>query len=199
MLLIFLATLALLSYGLIRLRQQRSMFKDLPGPPHHAIWGHFLIMREAASTLPSDATPQLFAHIIRQRYNLGDFFYIDLWPLAQPQLVIAHPDYAAQATQKMNLPKEGNFMRKWTAHILGSDSMVTTNGHEWMVARKAFVPGFQPRKLLYHVPGIVDYAKEFCDVLKGKARTGEVFRMEDMCARTVFNISTRVLLYVVVP
>lgn len=199
MLVLVVAVLALLGYCLWRLHQQRSLFKDLPGPPHHAIWGHFLIMRDVASSLPYDATPQLFAHIMRQRYNLGDFFYLDLWPLAQPQLVVAHPEYASQVTQKMNLPKESKFMLKWTGHILGKDSMVTANGHDWLVARKAFVPGFQPKKIVHHVPGIVEDAMDFCEVLKDRARTGEVFRMEDLCARLIFNVSTRVILYVIVP
>lgn len=196
MLLIVVAALALLSYGLIRLRQQRRMFKDLPGPPHHAIWGHFLIMRDIAGGLPHDATPQLFAHLMRQKYNLGDFFYLDLWPLAPPQLVVVEPEIASQVTQKMNLPKEGEVMRKWTGHILGKKSMVTANGHDWLVARKSFTPGFQPRKVLQHVPAIVDDAVDFSSILKDKARTGEVFGMEDLCARMIFNISARVILYV---
>ncbi|KAJ9200740.1 hypothetical protein DTO164E3_3890 [Paecilomyces variotii] len=188
------AVVALVVYFLWRLRQQRSMFKDLPGPPHHAIWGHFLVMREIAGSLPPDATPQLFAHLMRKRYGLGDFFYLDLWPLAPPQLVIVQPELATQIVQKMNLPKESVVMQKWTGHILGKKSMVTANGHEWLVARKSFTPGFQPRKVLQHVPGIVDDALQFAEVLKEHARNEDVFKMEDVCARMIFNISARVIL-----
>ncbi|ORY61464.1 putative cytochrome P450 [Pseudomassariella vexata] len=188
------AAAALMSYLVWRLHQQRSMFKDLPGPPHHAIWGHFLVMREIADCLPPDATPQLFAHLMRKRYGLGDFFYLDLWPLAPPQLVIAHPEMASQVTQKMNLPKESAIMQKWTGHILGKKSMVTANGHDWKIARKSFTSGFQPQKLLQHVPSIVDDALGFCEVLKVHARTQDVFKMEDLSARMIFNISARVIL-----
>lgn len=170
------------------------MFKDLPGPPHHAIWGHFLVMREIAGSLPSDATPQLFAHLMRKRYGLGDFFYLDLWPLAPPQLVIVEPELASQITQKMNLPKESGVMQKWTGHILGKKSMVSANGHDWMVARKSFTSGFQPRKLLEHVPRIVDEALDFSYVLKVHAKAQNVFRMEDLCAKMIFNISAEVIL-----
>ncbi|PKX89031.1 cytochrome P450 [Aspergillus novofumigatus IBT 16806] len=194
MLALLLVLVVLASYFLVKLRQQRSMFKNLPGPPHHAIWGHFLIMREIASTLPPDATPQLFAHLMRQRYGLGDFFYLDLWPLAPPQLVIAHPELATQIVHKMNLPKESAVMQKWTGPILGEKSMVSANGHDWFIARKSFTPGFQPRKLLQHVPNIVDEALAFADVLKEHALKDDVFRMEDLGARMIFNISAWVIL-----
>jgi cytochrome P450 len=194
MLALLLVLAALASSFLVRLRQQRSMFKNLPGPPHHAIWGHFLIMRKIASTLPPDATPQLFAHLMRQRYGLGDFFYLDLWPLAPPQLVIAHPELATQIVHKMNLPKESAVMQKWTGPILGEKSMVSANGHDWFIARKSFTPGFQPRKLLQHVPNIVDEALAFADVLKEHALKDDIFRMEDLGARMIFNISAWVIL-----
>ncbi|OJJ40146.1 hypothetical protein ASPWEDRAFT_33466 [Aspergillus wentii DTO 134E9] len=188
------AAAALLVYCLVRLRQQRNMFKGLPGPPHHAIWGHFLIMRDIAGSLPADATPQLFAHLMRKRYGLGDFFYLDLWPLAPPQLVVTQPDIANQVVQKMNLPKETAVMQKWTGHILGKQSMVTANGHDWLLARKSFTSGFQPRKVLQHVPSIVDDAVDFANILKEHASKQDVFRMEDLGARMIFNISARVIL-----
>ncbi|KAJ5123994.1 uncharacterized protein N7515_007819 [Penicillium bovifimosum] len=194
MLALLLIPVALASYFLVRLRQQRSMFKDLPGPPHHAIWGHFLIMREIASSLPKDANPQLFARLMRQKYGLGNFFYLDLWPLAPPQLVIAHPELATQIVHKMNLPKESAVMQKWTGPILGEKSMVTANGHDWFIARKSFAPGFQPRKLLEHVPVIVDEALAFADVLREHSARNDVFKLEDLCGRMIFNISAWVIL-----
>lgn len=151
-------------------------------------------MHEIAGYLPPDATPQLFAHLMRKRYGLGDFFYLDLWPLAPPQLVVVHPELASQVTQKLNLPKETAVMQKWTGHILGQKSMVTANGHDWMIARKSFTSGFQPRKLLQHVPSIVDDVSDFCDVLKLHAKIQDVFKMEDVGARMIFNISARVIL-----
>ncbi|KAJ5554882.1 hypothetical protein N7535_007325 [Penicillium sp. DV-2018c] len=194
MLALILIPVALTTYFLVRLRQQRAMFKDLPGPPHHAIWGHFLIMREIASSLPPDANPQLFARLMRERYGLGDFFYLDLWPLAPPQLVIAHPELATQVVHKMNLPKASAVMQKWTGPILGKKSMVTANGHDWFIARKSFTPGFQPRKLLEHVPIIVDEALEFAGVLREHAARNDVFKLEDLCGRMIFNISAFVIL-----
>lgn len=188
------AVFSLVGYFLWRLRQQRALFKGLPGPKHHPIWGHFLIMREIASTLPIDATPQLFAHIMREKYGLGDFWYLDLWPLAPPQLVVAHPELANQMAQKINLPKESEVMQKWTGPILGNNSMVTANGHAWQVARKSFTPSFQPRKVLAHVPGIVDEVVDFCDVLQDYVKSQKIFKMESVAARMIFNISSKAIL-----
>lgn len=190
------AVFALLVYPLWRLHKQRSLFKNLPGPPHHAIWGHFLIMRDMAANLPPNTTPHLLTHLMRERYGLGDFFYLDLWPLAPPQLVILHSDLAAHVTQKLNMPKESGMIRQWTGHLLGDKSIVTTNGHDWLVARKSFSPGFQPRKILQRIPDTVDDTLEFCEVLRDRARTGEVFEMVEVCARMVFNVSAKVILYV---
>ncbi|KAH8658231.1 cytochrome P450 [Xylariales sp. PMI_506] len=194
MLMPLIAILTLLGAFLWKLHYQRSLFKNLPGPPHHAIWGHFLIMQEIAGSLPPDATPQLFAHLMRKRYGLGDFFYLDLWPLAPPQLVVAHPELANQAAQKLNLPKQSEVMQKWTGPILGNNSMVTANGHDWLVARKSFTGPFQPRKVLTHIPGIVEDVKQFCEILGEHAKSGRIFRMEDQGARMIFNISSRVIL-----
>lgn len=196
LLLLMVAVFALLVYPLWRLHKQRSLFKNLPGPPHHAIWGHFLIMRDMAANLPPNTTPHLLTHLMRERYGLGDFFYLDLWPLAPPQLVILHSDLAAHVTQKLNMPKESGMIRQWTGHLLGDKSIVTTNGHDWLVARKSFSPGFQPRKILQRIPDTVDDTLEFCEVLRDRARTGEVFEMVEVCARMVFNVSAKVILYV---
>jgi cytochrome P450 len=190
----FLAVFALIGYFVFRLRQQRSLFKNLPCPPHHSIWGHFLVMRDIAGTLPADATPQLFAHLMRKKYGLGDFFYVDLWPLAPPQLVVVHPELANQMAQKFNLPKESAVMQKWTGPILGNNSMVTANGHDWQVARKSFTPSFQPRKILQHVPGIVDDVEEFCEIMKEHSKDKDIFRMEDTAAKMIFNISAKAIL-----
>lgn len=151
-------------------------------------------MREIAGSLPPDANPQLFAHLMRQKFGLGDFFYLDLWPLAPPQLVIVHSELAAQVTQKMNLPKASAVMQKWTGPILGEKSMVSANGHDWFISRKSFTPGFQPRKLLQHVPVIVDEALAFAGVLREHSTNKRVFKLEDTVSRMIFNISAWVIL-----
>lgn len=196
LLLVAVAVFALVIYPLWRLYQQRSLFKGLPGPPHHAIWGHFLIMRDMAANLPPNTAPHMLTNMMREKYGLGDFFYLDLWPLAPPQLVIVHSELAAHVTQKLNLPKQSGMIRQWTSHILGPKSIVTSNGHDWLVARKSFSPGFQPRKILQRVPDTVDDVLEFCEVLKQHAISGKSFEMIEVGARMVFNVSAKVVLYV---
>lgn len=196
LLIVAVTVFALVIYPLWRLYQQRSLFKGLPGPPHHAIWGHFLIMRDMAANLPPNTAPHLLTNLMREKYGLGDFFYLDLWPLAPPQLVIVHSELAAHVTQKLNLPKQSGMIRQWTSHILGPKSIVTSNGHDWLVARKSFSPGFQPRKILQRVPDTVDDVLEFCEVLKQHATSGKSFEMVEVGARMVFNVSAKVILYV---
>ncbi|KAK8058453.1 hypothetical protein PG994_008901 [Apiospora phragmitis] len=73
--------------------QQRRLFQGLtsthetlsltqqpqPGPPHHPLLGHLPILRDAAQSIPPpDANPHVFAHLIRTKYGLGDFFFLQL-------------------------------------------------------------------------------------------------------------------------
>lgn len=85
-------------------------------------------------------------------------------------------------------------MQKWTGPILGEKSMVSANGHDWFIARKSFTPGFQPRKLQQHIPFIVDEALAFAGVLREHSAKNDIFKMEDLGARMIFNISVWVIL-----
>ena len=145
-------------YFFYRLYQQRSLFKNKnlvscalplvrhslnltkpntqPGPPHHLLWGHLRVMAKLARSLPRDADPQSYAHYIRTEYRLGDFFYLDLWPAAPPQMVIVHPDLAAQVAQGKVLFDKGDMVRQYLEPLVGPNAMVAANGHAWVCAKR---------------------------------------------------------------
>lgn len=83
----------------------RRRAAKLPGPPHHPIWGHFLVMAEAARASPRGAAGQTLALMVKHRYNMPDLFYIDLWPLAPSLLLSTHPMYSNQFTVQTSMPK----------------------------------------------------------------------------------------------
>lgn len=62
-------------------------------------------MGDAVASLPPDAHPQVALAMIKDKYGLGHVFYLDLWPLADPMMLIHDPGVAAQITQTKNLPK----------------------------------------------------------------------------------------------
>lgn len=152
-------------------------------------------MAQVARSLPPDANPQCYAHHIRQRYSLGSFFYLDLWPLSQPQLVIVNHELAAQLTQHTQPAlNKGSMIRKFLGPLVGTKAMVAANGHEWKLARRLFAPSMLHGNLLPHVPDMVYDSRVFHSALEQHAKTRDVFAMEDLTAKLIFNIAVRVIL-----
>lgn len=89
----------------IKWKRHRTQYRDLPCPPHSFWWGHLKVMGDAVASLPPDAHPQVALAMIKDKYGLGHVFYLDLWPLADPMMLIHDPGVAAQITQTKNLPK----------------------------------------------------------------------------------------------
>ncbi|PMD36237.1 cytochrome P450 [Hyaloscypha variabilis F] len=183
-----------LGYFLVRLHQQRSKFKNLPGPPHHPLWGHLPVMAEMARSLPLDAGPQYYAHYIRTKYDLGDFFYLDLWPLALPQLVITHPDLAVQIAQSKTTFDKGPLVHQYLTPLLGEKAMVSANGQDWKVSRRLFTPGMLHGNLLQHIPECVDDCQIFREKLTEHATKNDIFVFEELCAKLIFKMVTRIIL-----
>jgi cytochrome P450 len=154
-------------------------------------------MAGVARSLPPDADPQSYAHHIRTKYDLGDFFYLDLWPLAPPQLVIVEPELAAQITQGKVTFDKGPMVRQYLGPLIGYKAMVAANGHEWKTSRRLFTPGLLHGNLLQHVPDCVDDCLKFRDELVKHVEKGDIFPFESLCARLIFNTATRIILYVI--
>ena len=75
-------------------------------PPHHPIFGHLLLAGDLLSKLPPDAHPSYLPGLIRRAVpDIGQVFYLDLWPFNRPMLVVSSPSVAHQFTQKHLLRK----------------------------------------------------------------------------------------------
>ncbi|RDL38626.1 uncharacterized protein BP5553_02966 [Venustampulla echinocandica] len=177
----------LVVWFLSKLYKQRQLFKGLPGPPHHPILGHLIVMGEIARSLPPDANPQMYANLIRERYNLGDMFYLDLWPLSWPQMIIIDPALAVEVTQVHNLPK-GKFVRQFLGPLVGKHAMVAVNGAEHRLVRSFFSAGYSTSNILRHVPDMVDKTEIFVDILNKHAAEKHIFPMEEATSRLIFDI-----------
>ena len=110
---IALVLLTLLIRFLQKLHQARSVVKGLPGPPHSYLWGSLKSMNEVISKQPKRAAPQTFPLLLKEKFNLGDYFYVDVWPFNEPILMIFDADMMDEFTVKQSLPKHeavGKFM-----------------------------------------------------------------------------------------
>lgn len=82
-------------------------------------------------------------------------------------LIVAEPEVAQQLIQ--NTHKHA-VIKNFMPPLGGDHSLVSMDGKEWLKWRKIFNPGFSLTNLLTLVPGIVEDALTFCEVLEEHAR-----------------------------
>jgi cytochrome P450 len=120
--------------------------------------------------------------LIREKYNLGPYFYIDLWPIADPFLAVFEPDLAAQFTTDYSTPKFGAYL-DFMVPLAGHGDMVSSSGPHWKKWRSIFNPGFAGGHLMTLVPGIVDQVAIFAEKLSELSSKQEPFRLEEIATR----------------
>lgn len=87
-----LIALTLIAHFFTRLHFQRTLLKDLPGPPRSYLFGTLLSMAKVFATQPVNAAPQSTMQALKQHYGLGDLFYIDSWPLGPGMMILSDVD-----------------------------------------------------------------------------------------------------------
>jgi cytochrome P450 len=176
-----------------RLHWNRSLFKGLPGPPHSYIWGSLPAVAEVLKDQPKRAAPQGLPILLKEKYNLGDYFYFDPWPFGPISLVILNTDMMQEFTVKRSLPKHPN-TEEFVRHIGGPGNLVSSEGAEWKKWRAAFNPGFSSAHLMTLVPIIVEQGNIFVDILTQKANNKKLFRLEPLTTRLTVDVIGKVVL-----
>ena len=158
--------------------------------------GNLLIADEAQRHFPPDAHPHVWCRYISKKYNMGKFFYVDLWPFGPRWLFVTDPEVASQyvtTTQSLlKSPLEVEYLDK----LVGKGNLVCVEGSQWKALRSMFNPGFATSHLMTLVPYIVVSSLTFCEAIKEKARTTELFEMEEYATRLTVDIIGKVVLYV---
>ncbi|KAK5003056.1 hypothetical protein LTR28_010641, partial [Elasticomyces elasticus] len=164
--------------------------RGLPGPPHHPILGHLPVIARLKTEYPSDIHPHTYPHLVRDKYGLGDIYYLDFWPASPQMLIIASPELAQQVS---NWNKH-QIVRDILPALTGYHNMIAMEGKEWKTWRSIFNPGFSLSSLMSLVPGIVEDSLVFCDVLTEHAQKEDVFRLEEAATRLTIDIIGKVIL-----
>ena len=172
----------------------RRRFRYLRGPEGHSwIFGHLKIMSDIIKGVPPLLAPQYFPHLIKEKHNLPDVFYLDIYPAGPPALIICSPEVCRQVMVEVSMPKHpvvGGFVKNFG----GPGNLVSSEGAEWKKWRAAFNPGFSASHLMQLVPLIVEETEIFCQVLAEKAEKGERFLMEGVTTRLTIDIISRITL-----
>jgi cytochrome P450 len=78
--------------------------------------------------------------------------------------------------------------------LLGDKAMVSANGQDWKVSRRLSTPGMLHGNLLQHIPECVDGCQIFREKLTGHATKNYIFVFEELCAKLIFKMVTRIIL-----
>lgn len=128
-----------------------------------------------------------------EKYNLGDVFYVDLWPISASMMIIQDPSIAAQITQTKSLPKH-TLSKQFLRNMTGEKSIVTSEGAEWKMLRSMFSPGFAPNYLTGLVPQIVRHLEIFQNRLRQVAILGEVIPMQETAVKATIDVIGEIVL-----
>jgi len=151
-------------------------------------------MGEAAALLPPNTHPQAYLTMIGQKYNLKGIFYMDLWPVSAPQVVITDIDLMDQVHVKRAYAQH-QMADDFMAPLVGRNSIATANGKTWKTLHNAMAPAFASSHIKNLVTVISEEAVIFRDTLNELAKTGEVFSMEETSAKLIFDVVARIVFH----
>lgn len=165
-----------------------------PGPPHHWLWGHIPILLQLLKEVPTRIAPLYYADLIREKYNLGDVYYFDLWPIGMQFLMIVDPDITNQLIVKDSISKN-SVLKMFMGFLVGSsNNLLSGDGHAWAKLRRVFNPGFASSHLNTLIPSIIEECKVFCGILERHAQRQDVFRLEEAATLLTIDVIGRAIL-----
>ncbi|KAK6063318.1 P450 monooxygenase AflN 4 [Seiridium cupressi] len=186
---------AAIAYFVDDLLRKRRQLDGLPQPPMTSkLAGHLQIASELTTLFPPGIHAQTWAEYIRIKWNLPDVFYVDFRPFGPLTLYIADPVTASQfVTTGQSLPKN-HLAKEFLDKFLGDNNMVSLEGARWKAVRSIFNPGFSLTNIMTLTDVIVDASLTFCDVIRSKADSGELFELEDYLTRLTIEIIGKAVL-----
>ncbi|KAM5341846.1 hypothetical protein ACJ41O_014877 [Fusarium nematophilum] len=183
---------ALIIHILYRGYRQRRFYRNLPGPPHSWLFGHLKVLGEIASLMPPNCHPQIYYTEIARRYSLSGIFYLDLWPIGPPSVVLSDPDLLDEITVRKPLPQHPH-AEEFLNTIIGRGAIAGVNGPVWKWLHHAMAPAFSWSHIRSLTGVMVDECGIFRQNLDKLASTGEVFSMEDLSGRLIFDVISRIV------
>lgn len=145
---------------------------------------------------PSDIGGHTNFHALAQEHPhlaKAGAFYVDVWPISWPMLVVFHPDLCAQFTQDNPFPKHEILKFEFQVFSQCKD-LVTSDGSYWKKWRSIYNPGFSAQNIQMLVPGFVEEALLLKKYLEDVARSGEKIKLEDRLMEATCDIIGRAVL-----
>ncbi|OJD13923.1 hypothetical protein AJ78_05686 [Emergomyces pasteurianus Ep9510] len=187
---LFVAAATASSYIVSRFLHARRSCRHLPQPPHSFWFGHLLVAGRITQGFPPDAYIHHLLITISREYNFPDLFYLDLWPFADPMVVLCTPELAAQVTTEQAFPKDPS-VNYYLSPFLGKSSIISVNGPKWKTLHSTFAPAFAPAYIRTLTDGMVDEVLIYHDNLSQLAKSKKPFSMSAVNVDMTFNVIGR--------
>lgn len=149
-------------------------------------------MGEIAAQFPPHNHPQNYITAIAQKYDMKGLWYLDLWPIADPQVILTEPELmdAVQVTRVYN---QHRIAQDTLAGIIGDDVVATVNGPVWKKLHNAMAPALLPSHVRTLTGVMADETLIFRERLRTLAKSGTVFSLEHELSKLLYDIIGRIV------
>ncbi|KAE8419472.1 putative N-alkane-inducible cytochrome P450 [Aspergillus pseudocaelatus] len=171
----------------VRLLFYRLKKKGMPMLPWNPVLGNLPVLARFMKKVPKDAQEAMSFALLASESGLDKCFYMDTWPFGFSTLVVTSPDLAVQTCQTYDLLKPDALVAFITP-MTGGPTFFDRNGAEWKRGRDLFSHGFSMRSVMGYVPYILQEVEVYVDVLRGLAKTGNTFLLDEITCRYVMDI-----------
>ncbi|KAI0141716.1 cytochrome P450 [Xylariaceae sp. FL1272] len=180
----------------VRTNLRKLQKQGKPMEPHSLLMGHLLHAKTATEELPPGAHSNYVLNRMATRMGNPEAFYFDVWPVADPMLIVTDQYLAEQVTSHH---LSGGFkppsLTRWFAPISGRGglNLFVQNGQDWKRDHETFMPWFSNTNLDATLPAIIDEMLIFRDILREKAQSKDMIRLEPLTLRLMNDIIGRVI------
>ncbi|KAJ4397037.1 hypothetical protein N0V93_001261 [Gnomoniopsis smithogilvyi] len=189
--LLSLGTAALL-YGILKLVLHRRKLRDVPKPPCSLFWGHLKLFAEVSALYPPNMHPQVVFTYMKQKYDLPEIFYVDLWPLGPVFMICTSIDALNLVETRLGLGQHVANQKSMDP-LVGKDSIPSLNGRVWKEVHNMLLPAFRPQAIRKLMGKVAEEAGVFRDKLAPLADRGEAFGMVELASRMVFEVNAKTI------
>ncbi|WIA09641.1 hypothetical protein OEZ85_009029 [Tetradesmus obliquus] len=147
------------------------------------------LMHSASMTAYLATQGDLERLLLQWRQQHGPFFEFQV-PGSPPVMVVADPEAIREVYEVLQYHKSPRY--KDLLPILGSQSMVMSEGHTWKAQRDAFNPGFSSSFLKTALPGFISCTEHLVERLEAAAEQREVVQLHHLTVLTTLEVICKV-------
>lgn len=161
---------------------------------HSALTGHLLTLASIVPLFPKDIIKYYIFEEVVRRFGKNGVCYLDLWPFAEPFLLVTCPYVANQANAPPVALQKPDALRAWTWSIAGGINLFDAPPKEWKPLRTLFNRGFSANHLMELVPSIVEETEVCCEILRQHAKAEDLFFLDTTNIKLMLDVIGRTTL-----